>query len=50
MVIDFIIRDVQLMRESEEVHTDSTDIGVSDYFFARLGRAVKCCRKEKTCY
>ena len=31
-VIDFIVTDVQLMRESGEVNVNSTDIGVSDHF------------------
>ena len=31
-VIDFIVTDVELMRESGEVNVDSTDIGVSDHF------------------
>ena len=37
--------DMQLMRGSEEVHVDSTDIGTSDDFLVwlKLGRAVKCC-------
>ena len=41
-VIDFIVTDVQLMRESGEVHIDSTDIGVSDDFLVwfELGRVA----------
>ena len=48
-VIDFIVADVQLMRESGEVNVDSTDIGVSDHFLVwlELGRVAKCCRKQK---
>ena len=48
-VIDFIVTDVQLMRESGEVIVDSTDIGVSDHFLVwlELGRVAKCCRKQK---
>ena len=48
-VIDFIVMDVQLMRESGEVNVDSTDIGVSDHFLVwlELGRVAKCCRKQK---
>ena len=48
-VIDFIVTDVQLMRESGEVNVDSTDIGVSDHFLVwlELGRVAKCCRKQK---
>ena len=36
LVIDFIVTDVQLMRESGEVNVDSTDIGVSDHFLVWL--------------
>ena len=32
-VIDFIITDLQLMRESGDVQVDSTDIGTSDNFW-----------------
>ena len=48
-VIDFIVTDVQLMRESGEVNVDSTDIGVSDHFLVwfELDRVAKCCRKQK---
>ena len=48
-VIDFIVANVQLMRESGEVNVDSTDIGVSDHFLVwlELGRVAKCCRKQK---
>ena len=48
-VIDFIVMDVQLMRESGEVNIASTDIGVSDHFLVwfELGRVAKCCRKQK---
>ena len=48
-VIDFIVTDVQLMRESGEVIVDSTDIGVSDHLLVwlELGRVAKCCRKQK---
>ena len=48
-VIDFIVTDVQLIRESGEVNVDSTDIGVSDHFLVwlELGRVAKCCRKQK---
>ena len=48
-VIDFIVMDVQLMRESGEVNVDSTNIGVSDHFLVwlELGRVVKRCRKQK---
>ena len=40
-VIDFIVTDVQLMRESG---VDYTDIGVSDHFLVlfELGRIAKC--------
>ena len=49
LVIDFIVMDVQLMRESGEVNMDSAHIGVSDHFLVwlELDRAVKCCRKQK---
>ena len=48
-VIDFIVTDVQLMRESGEVNVDSTDIGVSDHFLVwfELGGVAKCCKKQK---
>ena len=48
-VIDFIVTNVQLMRESGEVNVDSTEICVSDNFLVwfRLGRVAKCCRKHK---
>ena len=48
-VIDFIVTDMQLMRESGEVNVDSTDIGESDHFlvWVKLGRVAKCCRKQK---
>ena len=35
-VIDFIVTDVQLRRESGEVSVDSTDVGVSDHFLVWL--------------
>ena len=49
LVIDFIVTNVQLMRESGEVNVDSTDIGVSDHFLVwfELGRVAKCCKKQK---
>ena len=48
-VIDFIVMDVQFMRESGEVIVDCTDIGVSDHFLVwfELGRVAKFCRKQK---
>ena len=48
-VIDFIVTDVQLMRESGEVNIDSTDVGVSDHFLVwlELGRVAKCCKMQK---
>ena len=48
-VIDFIITDLQLMRESGDVHVDSTDIGTSDNFLVSLevGRVAKGARKQK---
>ena len=30
--IEFIVKDMQLMRESAEVYVDSIDIGMSDHF------------------
>ena len=49
-VIDFIVTDVELMRESGEVNVNSTDIGLSDHFLVwlELGRVAKCCRKQKS--
>ena len=42
-VIDYIITDVQLLRESGDVCIDSTDIGMSDHFLVwlELGRTAK---------
>ena len=42
-VIDFILTDVHLMRESGEVKVDSTDIGVYDDFLVllELGRVAR---------
>ena len=48
-VIDFIVTDVYLMRESGEVNVDSTVIGLSNHFrfWLEFGRVAKCCRKQK---
>ena len=48
-VIDFIITDLQLMRESGDMHVDSTDIGTLDHFLVSLkvGRVAKGGRKHK---
>ena len=48
-VIDYIITDAQLLRESGDVCIDSTDIGMSDYFLVwlELGRTAKISRKQK---
>ena len=42
-VIDYIITDIQLMKESGVVPVDSTDTGASDHFLVwlELGRATK---------
>ena len=49
-MMNFIVTDVQEMRESGEVHVDSKDVSTSDYHFLvwlELGRAAKCYRKCK---
>ena len=48
-VIDYIITDTQLMKESGVVQVDSTDIGASDHFLVwlELGRTTKCIKKGK---
>ena len=48
-VIDYIITDAQLLRESGDLCIDSTDIGMSDHFLVwlELGRTAKNCRKQK---
>ena len=48
-VIDYIITDAQLLRESGDVCIDSTDIGMSDHFLVwlELGRTAKNSRKQK---
>ena len=48
-VIDYIITDAQLLRESGDVCIDSTDIGMSDHFLVwlELGRTAKYSRKQK---
>ena len=48
-VIDYIVTDVQLMRESGDVQVNITDIGDLDHFLVRLelGRVTKCCKKQK---
>ena len=48
-VIDYIITDTQLMKDSGVVQVDSTDIGASDYFLVwlELGRTTKCIKKGK---
>ena len=48
-VIDYIITDTQLMKESGVVQVDSTDIGESDHFLVwlELGRTTKCIKKGK---
>ena len=48
-VIDYIVTDVQLMRESGDVQVNITDIGALDHFLVRLelGRVTKCCKKQK---
>ena len=48
-VIDYVVTDVQLMRESGDVQVDTTDIGASDHFLVwlELGRVTKCCKKQK---
>ena len=48
-VIDSIITDAQLLRESGDVCIDSTDIGMSDNFLVwlELGRTAKNYRKQK---
>ena len=47
-VIDYIVTDVQLMRESD-VQVDTTDIGASDHYLVwlELGRVTKCFKKQK---
>ena len=47
-VIDYIITDTQLMKESGVVQVDSTDIGASDHFLVwlELGRTTNVLRKE----
>ena len=41
-VIDFIVTDVHLMRESRELNVFSTDIGMSDHFrvWLELGKVA----------
>ena len=48
-VIDYIVTDVQLMREPGEVQVDTTDIGATDHFLVwlELGRVTKCFKKQK---
>ena len=48
-VIDYIITDAQLLRESGDLCIDSTDIGMSHHFLVwlELGRTAKNCRKQK---
>ena len=48
-VIDYIITDTQLMKESGAVQVDCTDIGASDHFLVwlELGRTTKCIKKGK---
>ena len=48
-VIDYVITDSQLMKESGVVQVDSTDIGASDHFLVwiELGRTTKCIKKGK---
>ena len=48
-VIDYIVTDMQLMRESGDVQVNITDIGTSDPFLVwlELGRVTKCCKKQK---
>ena len=48
-VIDYIITDTQLMKESGVVQVDSTDTGASDHFLVwlELGRTTKCIKKGK---
>ena len=36
-VLDFIVSDVQLMKQSGEVHVDSPDIVTSDHFLVGSG-------------
>ena len=47
-VIDYVIADNQLMRESGVVQVDRTDIGASDHYLVwlELGRTTKHSRKE----
>ena len=47
-VIDYVITDAQLLRESGNVHIDSTDIGMSGHFLVwpELGRTAKNSRKQ----
>ena len=48
-VIDYVIADNQLMRESGVVQVDRTDIGASDHnlVWLELGRTTKRSRKGK---
>ena len=48
-VIDYIVTDMQLMRESGDVQINITDFGASDHFllWLELGRVTKCCKKQK---
>ena len=48
-VIDYVIADNQLMRESGVVQVDRTDIGASDHYLVwlELGRTTKHSRKGK---
>ena len=41
-VIDYVVTDIQLMRESGDVQVDATDIGTSDHFLVwmELGRVA----------
>ena len=49
MMIDYVIADNQLMRESGVVQVDRTDIGASDHYLVwlELGRTTKHSRKGK---
>ena len=42
-VIDYVVTDIQLMRESGDVQVDATDIGTSDHslVWMELGRVTK---------
>ena len=45
-MIDYVIADNELMRESGVVQVDRTDIGASDHYL-ELGRTTKHSRKGK---